>query len=43
MVELDTDITRDIHNLVAKNRKGLFTVDSSTKKNVFWGYNCAIS
>lgn len=39
MVELDKDITRGVYNLVARNRKGFFTPDSATRKNVGVHYN----
>ena len=38
-IEIDKDITRGIHNLVATAREVFFTVDSSTKKNVNMQYN----
>lgn len=43
VVAIDRDVTRGILNLVLRNRKGLFTPDSSTKKNVHWGYNLSPS
>lgn len=43
MVELDKDITRGLFNMVATVRTLFFTVDSSTKKNVHWGYNLSVS
>jgi hypothetical protein len=38
-VELDKDITRGVYTLVARNRKGFFTPDGATKKNVGVHYN----
>lgn len=43
MIEVDTDITRDIHNLVSKDRKGLFDIDNGGKKNVYYAYNLSKS
>lgn len=42
-VEVDTDITRDVLNYVATERKVLHQIDSSTKKNVRWIYNLSAS
>ena len=42
-VEIDKDITRGIFNLVGTVREVMFTVDSSTKKNVHWNYNLTAS
>lgn len=41
VIEMATDITRDVVNIVSKQRKSLFTYDSSTRKNVAWGFNLA--
>ena len=43
VVALDRDVTRGIIHLVLRNRKGLFTPDSSTRKNAHWGYNLSPS
>jgi hypothetical protein len=43
MVEVDKDITRGMYNLVAKNRRGFFTPDASTTKNVAFSYNLSPS
>lgn len=42
-IETQTDITRDLQNYVATERKTFHTFDSSTKKNVAWIYNLSVS
>jgi hypothetical protein len=42
-VELYRDPTRSVINLIARNRKGFFTPDSSTRKNVHWYYKLSPS
>lgn len=39
MVEVAKDITRQVVNLVATQRSIFYQIDSSTKKNVAYGYN----
>ena len=43
MVEVGKDINRGMYNLVAKNRRGFFTPDASTTKNVAFSYNLSPS
>jgi hypothetical protein len=38
-VEIDKDITRGVHELVATVRETFFTIDSASKKNVHLSYN----
>ena len=38
-LEVQADITRDLLNYVATERKVFYTFDSATAKNVHWGYN----
>ena len=40
-LEIDKDITRGTHRLVATVRETFFTVDSNTKKNLHYAYNIA--
>lgn len=40
-VETDKDITRGVHNIVASRRDVLWSPDSTTTRNVAYGYNIA--
>jgi hypothetical protein len=42
-LEMEKDITRGVFNIVARNRRGFFTPDASTTKNVHWAYNLSIA
>ena len=42
-IEVDKDITRGTHQMVATVREAFFTVDADTKKNIAYSYNVATS
>ena len=42
-VEIDKDITRGVHELVATVRETFFTIDAASKKNVHLSYNMSAS
>ena len=40
-LEVDKDITRGVHRMVATVRETFFTLDPSTKKNLHYAFNIA--